>query len=200
MYPSFYKVHWEKCPKALTPCPYGCGATILNEDRVSHAEACPQKPVVCRLCQKAVGSFQLVGPPPSHFNMKMHDLWWKMSTRIAACNICTCTTLVLTSLITTVCFSLLHYIQEHYQSCEAFTDTSEPVVCPDCSAPLLNGNDVSISFIHIHLHCYILQHACIHVTVWECAAATSLHKDCTVWCPTVCSHHVRSVDAHKVFM
>lgn len=50
--------------------------------------------------------------------------------------------------VTIVCFSLLHYIQEHYQSCVAFTK-SEPVVCPDCSATLLDGNDVSISFIQV---------------------------------------------------
>ena len=158
LYPSFYKAHWENCPKALTPCPYGCGAMILNGDRITHAESCPQKPVVCRLCKKTVESSSgcppLVGPPPSHYNMKMHDLWWKMSTQITACKVCTHTTCVLTSLINILCFSFLHYIQEHYQSCKAFTDTPEQVVCPDCSAPLLNGNDVSISFVHY----YILQH------------------------------------------
>ena len=94
IYPSLYKAHRENCPKALTPCPYGCGATILNEDRVSHAESCPQKPVVCRLCQEAIavdesssGCPPLVSPPPSHFNMNMHNLWRKMSTQITACKV-----------------------------------------------------------------------------------------------------------------
>ena len=103
---------------------------------------------------RSSGCPPLVGPPPSHYNMKMHDSWWKMSTQITACKVCTHTTCVLTSLINILCFSFLHYIQEHYQSCKAFTDTPEQVVCPDCSAPLLNGNDVSISFVHY----YILQH------------------------------------------
>ena len=195
IYSSFYKDHWRNCPKALTQCPYGCGATILNEDRVSHAESCPKKPVVCRLCQEAItvdesssGCPPLVSPPPSHYNMKMHDLWQKMSMQITACKVCTCTTCVLTSLITIVCFSLLHYIQEHYQSCVAFTK-SEPVVCPDCSVPLLNENDVSISFIDD----YILQHVLMW-TVWELYgnALQLLHCTRSVWCPTVCSHHVRS--------